>query len=118
MAHFEEVELFANEEDEYVKLLVKPNITFETYEKCITWALTIKFMEHDILSSDDFIHEVTHIIDPEKPEEYVEFTEKIKKKEIEKHARLVDAKVYVDLKLKPLQTLVTSYIRSDYVKID
>lgn len=114
MVCFEEVELFVNKEGDYVNFLIKPHIIFEKYEKCIMWSLTIKFFEHDTWSSDDFIHKVAHIIEPEKPEEYEEFKENIKKEEIEKHAKLTAAKVYVDLKLKPLQTLTTTFIRSNY----
>lgn len=114
MACFEEVELYVDKDGDYVNFLVKPHINFEGYEKCIMWSLTIKFFEHDILSSDDFIHEVIHIIDPEKHEEFEEFKERIKKEEIEKHANLAAAKVYVDLKLKPLQTLAPTFIRSNY----
>lgn len=117
MARFEEVELFVDKEGDYVNFLIKPHIIFEEYEKCIMWSLTITFFEHDTLSSDDFIQDVKHIIDPKKPQEFKDFNERIKKKEIEKHAKLADAKVYVDLKLKPMQTLTTTFIRSDYEEI-
>jgi len=117
MARFGEVKLLVDKDGDYVNFQVEPDISFEEYEKCIMWSLTITFFEHDTLSSDDFIQDVKHIIDPKKPEEFKEFNERIKKKEIEKHAKLADAKVYVDLKLKPMQTLTTTFIRSDYEEI-
>ena len=115
MVRFEKVDLYVNKDGDYVNFLVEPHIYFEEYEKCIMWSLTIKFFEHDTWSSDDFIQEVTHIIEPKKLEE--SFKEKIKKDKIEKHAKLTDAKVYVDLKLKPIQKLINVFIRSDYEEI-
>ncbi|MGB5910570.1 MAG: hypothetical protein WBH31_05180, partial [Promethearchaeia archaeon] len=83
--------------------------------------------EHDIITSDDFIHEVTKIIEPEitieaeniiiKPNKIFDnwIKEKIKKDKIDYDYR--KAKIYVDLKLKPLQTLTPAFIRSDIQEI-
>lgn len=127
MARFEKVDLYVNVKDGYVNFAITPEVYFEEYEKGITWSFTMKFFEHDTFSSDDFIFEVTHIIKPETiiegekiiitPRKLNElFKEKIKEERADKS--WFTEKVYVDLKLKPIQTLTPAFIRSNFVEFN